>query len=429
MRVFKTCEIVILIAISLLTSQRIYGDINTTLSNPYSGIDSLEFFKERVPGYYQELALDLIHLYQKHSDKYSLQRCPFLISCSHFAERGIRKYDLLGGVIRFIDRYYYRENKASYLYYPLVSDRNSILKLDDSYYLSQEPQSPFPVQFSSMQVDDQYQFPTRLNWADRLYVEGDYERAITVYKEVDFFSEDMLIRKKCQYQLARCNLGLDRPRQASFYIGLFLSRDDLTAKQRSRGHILMGLNYVALRLIPLAKTEFRKAIIDDSTEYGDIFLSWMYAEGEEWDKARTGFESAAMRFEDENAAMVLSCANRIQSIHHANWKLPWKASMLSALFPGSGQFYSGHTVDAIQAFTFVAASGFSTWMAYRYESSFNKPRISTSIFASITFVLYTANIWGANRTAQYRNHRIKSDLLDPMRKDLIKLEFELPVPF
>jgi len=77
----------------------------------------------------------LIGLYRNRIAVNSISRCPFKISCSHFAQLAIERYGFFKGVCLFIDRNFYRENIGIMYYYPFVEDVNGLLKLDDAYYL------------------------------------------------------------------------------------------------------------------------------------------------------------------------------------------------------------------------------------------------------------------------------------------------------
>jgi hypothetical protein len=84
------------------------------------------------------LSRALIRFYQTDISPSSISRCPFLVSCSNFAMRAIQKYGFLPGTLLFIDRIYYRENSAAYLFYPKKRDGRLILKLDDTFFLDGE---------------------------------------------------------------------------------------------------------------------------------------------------------------------------------------------------------------------------------------------------------------------------------------------------
>lgn len=80
------------------------------------------------------LSNSVISLYQKDISIQSVSRCPFEISCSHFAKRSISEYGIIG-VAMFVDRYFYRENIESFINYKLIKTKSGILKLDDKLYL------------------------------------------------------------------------------------------------------------------------------------------------------------------------------------------------------------------------------------------------------------------------------------------------------
>ena len=61
----------------------------------------------------------------------SISRCPFKESCSNYFERNIKEKGLLLGLVHFIDRYYYRENKSSLSKYPLYFEKDYKVKYDD----------------------------------------------------------------------------------------------------------------------------------------------------------------------------------------------------------------------------------------------------------------------------------------------------------
>ena len=77
-----------------------------------------------------------IHLYQTQASPNSISRCPFVISCSHYADKALDKYGLFGVPV-FIDRFFYRESAELFELYPKVF-MNHRPKYDDSFYLTGE---------------------------------------------------------------------------------------------------------------------------------------------------------------------------------------------------------------------------------------------------------------------------------------------------
>ena len=96
-------------------------------------------FRPPPPALLNSLARPAIHFYRRHIGSQSTDRCPFHISCSHFAEKAVERFGFVRGVALFIDRHYFREHAGALQLYPLrESWRNNRikLKLDDSFYLS-----------------------------------------------------------------------------------------------------------------------------------------------------------------------------------------------------------------------------------------------------------------------------------------------------
>jgi putative component of membrane protein insertase Oxa1/YidC/SpoIIIJ protein YidD len=104
-----------------------YEDLEATVDHVLSPSPSFSPLKS--------FELNLIRFYQKKISVKSISRCPFHISCSHFAYHAIEKYGPYLGVCLFIDRTFYRENPGAYFYYPLKENKEGNLKLDDSFYL------------------------------------------------------------------------------------------------------------------------------------------------------------------------------------------------------------------------------------------------------------------------------------------------------
>ncbi len=93
------------------------------------------------PALLKSLARPAIHFYRQRIASQSTDRCPFHISCSHFAEKAVERFGFVRGVALFIDRHYFREHAgALHLYLLRETWRNNRikLKLDDSFYLSDQ---------------------------------------------------------------------------------------------------------------------------------------------------------------------------------------------------------------------------------------------------------------------------------------------------
>ena len=82
------------------------------------------------------VGLSLIQWYQRKIATRSVSRCPFAISCSHYAALAVQRHGLLGAACLFIDRNLYRENPGMGARYPLVEQADGTLKLDDRFFIT-----------------------------------------------------------------------------------------------------------------------------------------------------------------------------------------------------------------------------------------------------------------------------------------------------
>ena len=91
------------------------------------------------PSLLNSLARPAIHFYRRRIASQSIDRCPFHVSCSHFAEKAVERFGFLRGTALFIDRHFFREHAGARQLYTLREtwrDNRIKLKLDDSFYLS-----------------------------------------------------------------------------------------------------------------------------------------------------------------------------------------------------------------------------------------------------------------------------------------------------
>lgn len=82
-----------------------------------------------------------IRFYREKIAKHSVARCPFLISCSHYAESAVHNHGVVKGIALFIDRHFLRENPGAILHYEWVEvdgKYGSLIKLNDSSFLNDD---------------------------------------------------------------------------------------------------------------------------------------------------------------------------------------------------------------------------------------------------------------------------------------------------
>jgi hypothetical protein len=82
---------------------------------------------------FRELSLALVERYQETAAPVSVARCPFALSCSALAHQALHEQGLSVALIRFVDRFFFRENAGTPDHYQLRRAPGGRLLLDDEH--------------------------------------------------------------------------------------------------------------------------------------------------------------------------------------------------------------------------------------------------------------------------------------------------------
>lgn len=82
---------------------------------------------------FRELSLALVERYQETAAPISVARCPFALSCSALAHQALHEEGLPVALIRFVDRFFFRENAGTPDHYTLRRAPGGRLLLDDEH--------------------------------------------------------------------------------------------------------------------------------------------------------------------------------------------------------------------------------------------------------------------------------------------------------
>ena len=252
----------------------------------------------------------------------------------------------------------------------------------------------------------------------------DYFRAISLYKRMLFFSDDMETKRLCTVQIARAYLKSNRYKSSIRYLSRLLNEYDLDGQCLSRANMYLGLNYYGMRVLPMAEDYLNRAAAHDTTGSAWFLLALLDLETGDWERSAETYRQVAQRFGDERVGVLAEeLSTEVlngRSIAHRNSYL---AAALSAVIPGSGQVYCQHYYDALMAFMYVTAFAFASYATYRYDDKFNDNYVSTACAVSITGLFHIGNIIGAQRTADYFNHKQRQRFLDPIRKKVFSIDY------
>lgn len=268
--------------------------------------------------------------------------------------------------------------------------------------------------FSQMKVD----------YARSLMTERDYFRAISIYKELSFFSasSDSTIFYLSQigkaYRLSRkYDLSVET------YAGI-LNSYRLSQSVSNAIYLNLGLNYVGMQIPGQALPYFYEARSADTSGLALFYIGLVRCEMANWADARACYDSISIANSSSTIGKLSAeFSSKLSNAADIPYRSPVLSAVLSTAIPGLGQLYSGHIFDAAQAFGFVASFSFVSYIAYQNDKKNNSNYLLTGIAVSLTSLFHVANIVGAERTATYHNQRQRDLFLQDIRKKSLSIDF------
>lgn len=263
-------------------------------------------------------------------------------------------------------------------------------------------------------------------FADFLMLEGDYFRAITEYKRILFEKPIDSVENYCLYQVAKAYWKSRYYELAVRYVDRLLKKRDIDLSLRNQACLVGGFSYYEYNFPHLSMPYFQQLKVDsDMVSYPSLCLALVYAETSNWTSFNFAMSEAIQKEPKEEEKKHLGdIKNSFDEFAHRPPKSKFLACALSSVIPGAGQFYCGHTYDAFQAFAYTVGSLFATYGFYRYDKSVNGHLGLTYVAAAISGIFYASNIISAGRTADYRNWRLKKDLIHEL---YVSIEVNIPL--
>lgn len=241
--------------------------------------------------------------------------------------------------------------------------------------------------------EDLFSLPNRLKFANHLYAEKDYLRAIGEYKEVLKTADNDTVRfrfansflKIGRYDEAAQNFKtlfvgtkLENEAKLYFYQSLFFSKD----------FNAFHTNFDNSLYIP---QKYSQAI--------DRLNSTTYFLG----KNNLPTEASLVKpFEDSLQTKLIYF---YQMMKNPPKKNPVTAALLSAAIPGAGKVYTGELTDGLIAFGATLLSGFLAVNNFQHNHQFRG-----WLFTGLTAFFYGGSIYGSASSAQIYNARLQFNL-------------------
>lgn len=265
---------------------------------------------------------------------------------------------------------------------------------------------------------DQKDCEKQFAFAESLFDESDFYRAIGEYKRLIFLCPDSeTYCEKAYFKIGVSYFSAEKWKSAREALDAFLARYP-DSGMVPEALYLKGLVERNLSLYVEALATFARIIEDEDNEYRTkaIYQSALVlVDMEQWERAGKMFSRVPEGSDLYDSARVFSAG--LANIDNLPHKSPSVAGTLGAVLPGAGHLYTERPRDALVAFLL---NGLFIWSAI--ELFEDDKYVTGGIVTFFELGWYTGNIYSAVGSAHKFNKRTKEDFLRGLR-DRVSLSY------
>ncbi|MBI4777313.1 tetratricopeptide repeat protein [Candidatus Desantisbacteria bacterium] len=242
-----------------------------------------------------------------------------------------------------------------------------------------------------------------LGFADHLFDQEDYYRAIGEYQRFIFISEqDNELNQKARFRVGLC---YQRSKQLSAALKYFKRLEIELPKRIEPIRFEMARTYYLKGEFGQAIATFQSLTTSHLSDYSQYMLGWCYLKQMDWTKAGAAFgqvksESSVYTFSQELSEIASKGAN----LPH---KSPLTVGIMSLLFPGSGQAYLHRFGDGTFSMLFTLGT---IYLGHHYLQQGDKA--AGNILSGLGYMFYGGNVYGAAASAKLINASSGSNYLE-----------------
>jgi tetratricopeptide (TPR) repeat protein len=248
-------------------------------------------------------------------------------------------------------------------------------------------------------------------FAESLFAEGDYYRAITEYKRFNYLYPIDILVEKADFRIGECYFKAGRRVEAIDSFNAFI-RHYPAGALRSNALYHKGQAEKEQKRYTDALTTFNELIRTGDANYRDRAL---YAQAlvllaqQEWQRARETFASLPQESPLSPSAIIYS--DGVGRMDGLPRKSPALAGTLAAVLPGAGHLYAERPRDALVSFLL---NGSFIWAAV--ELFRNNNNVAGGIVAFFELGWYGGNIYSAVGSAHKYNQRVEDEFLQGLKE-------------
>jgi len=245
------------------------------------------------------------------------------------------------------------------------------------------------------------------DFADSLFYEKDYERAITEYKRCIFLFPDGALSEKAALMIGHSYFYLERWSEAVASFGKFIERYR-ESPDIAEASFFKGAGERRLKRYNDALSSLERIEKTDSKEYRDrafVERALVYVDQDAWRMAQRLFSKINEKSDYFDSSRIFS--QSLDNVDNIPRKSPAVAGTLAAILPGAGHLYTERYRDALVAFLL---NGVFIGAACEF---FDDEHYCAGTIASI-FELgwYAGNIYSAVGSSHKFNRRMRNDFIN-----------------
>ena len=257
------------------------------------------------------------------------------------------------------------------------------------------------------------------DFADSLFQEGDYLNAAHEYKRLLFSYSDapqidfVAFRVAASYQ----NAGkLENAIRAYQFLVDTYPKSILVARAKNniaQCHVLLGDSAQGIASLKQFLSEHKESSLAPRAHFT---IGMLHIDKGEWAQASSVWNEVFLTYPESPFAKVSDrLARTVKDVDTLRHRSPTVAGVLSALVPGSGQVYSGQTMNGFYAFVSVAVLGSASFYyadQKRYEVAIPVGVLGIFLYGnSIHQSIQTARAFNHQQEQHFRN-RLQQEIRD-----------------
>jgi|GEM_PF-744377 len=367
--------------------------------------------------FFQEAAIKIIKLYQKFP-LLKFSSCKYHPTCSNYGLRAIEDYGFLVGHLMTFDRIqrcnpftaagsidlpeeHYIFSSAK----PVVKDSLRTCEVDDFTSVA--------ISSISNRVDGSNAI---LSFAESLFAEGDYFRAITEYKRFIYFSDDIRGNNFAYFRIGECYYRLKEFTRAKDVFKSLVRNKELGDDFNLRAMFYIGKIYYKEGQYFLARCKFKDVIENCSSKENDnpfltdahLYIGLTFLKERLWEEASEEFCKIASGGTVSKEVLLGKKLKR---------KSPAIAGVLS-IIPGLGKIYAGVSKDGIFSFISISLLGYLTYEIYSKNKNWD---LASGMLAILSLSYYFGNIYGSVDAARLYNNKQEEKFIGRIESEVDKL--------